>query len=1225
MGCGGSTEQPKSNKTETAEATPKDKKPEKHPGGGKQTVNVKDGGLEGGTHSPAVSGGNGSGVSSVNQCAEEYTVLPGRERVWPGMKMCTASDKLFIAYSHITSKNGLTFACYNIKSRQTYSQQLTDEQITTLKETLGEVDWPAFWKMLNNAFTKGYLALNESVIEVKMRQGKEPKDLLCKIPVEKASNEHEAVYLHFLKPFPRLKGLRLESKDSKGQKENEFIRKEAEMAIVESILEAGDDAEKKYKDVIPELKEKATKAKRAVGKQEGKVAKMKQVLNHLNGVIPSHPLDKMYDTSAPCKREFTEINCDEITWDYDVIEKGLTSGDVAISLLKHYDLINYFNMDEDVIVNYWSCIEDASRNPDFHSSAQSAQTLCCIHHLIKHMREPMNMTNEDVLALILAAGIYNVGHEGVDDAFVKKAQSMLSMLYSDLYANCQNQCTVAFELMNNPHCALLEPLNPDAQREVIETVREVIVIRANVQMATREARLLEFKNLISSNPDWAPKDNQRLVLTHMLQLAKWSAWSQAPHIMNKWVKLLAEEFYKQGEKEIALGITSTSFSGTKWSTDSSKHEYDFASGQVAMINNVTLPLAIALTHFCKDLQHIVDSTNANKKTWEEHGRDTAKAGHALASLGRTYKELDDCVVCARPGPDDGTIWITVASQKKGGYSQRFGDAALGKREAKIEDVIKRFDIGDVKVSWGDGECTLSLGGSLDLSLPLESVTDVQGFMLREIISGTELRQLEKPKIDKKIADLRTKVEAKGNRCTLLENEKKTLEGCIEACNAKVKAGEGSLEKLEEEVRSKGGDPNQKLEIEDALAIKVRNPLKSPLPPGDTKPPSCKDVDNELLKLLKSRYMSDAGGVTEDPLPTEKYNNVILPYFSSDFYTVTQAIDNPKRQLIYDLVNKLDEWDFNVFELQTAMSGGISGEYLREQPHGGSLFISMYALCFKWGVMQKFNINEQTLINWLSIVEAGYHPNPYHNSMHAADVLHVTHYILGKGGCKALVRATDQEVFAALFAAAIHDYNHPGINNAFHVRSQNYLAQLFNDRSVNENIHASSVFELMRMDEFNILKAFEGEDYSQMRDDIVEFVLGTDMGLHSMFVTRFKKRIDETETKMYKLKSDRNLALTMAIKMADISNCGRPKKLYHGWCNVIVDEFFQQGDRERLHGMPVSPFMDRYTTVMSKGQIGFMNYIVMPLFECMGEFLEHMQMATSIVDENKGFWQENEDW
>ena len=240
-----------------------------------------------------------------------------------------------------------------------------------------------------------------------------------------------------------------------------------------------------------------------------------------------------------------------------------------------------------------------------------------------------------------------------------------------------------------------------------------------------------------------------------------------------------------------------------------------------------------------------------------------------------------------------------------------------------------------------------------------------------------------------------------------------------------------------------------------------------------------------------------------------------------------------------------------------MSGGIAGENLRNQPDGGALFVTFYALVYKWQFMQKFNIDETVLLNWLSIVEAGYHPNPYHNSMHAADVLHVTHYILGPGGCKDKVKATDEEIFAALFAAAVHDYNHPGINNAFHVRSQNYLAVLFNDRSVNENIHASSIFELMRMDRFNILNAFTGASYTRMRDDIVEFILGTDMGLHAMILSRFKKRLEQTDGKLHKSKNDKNLAITMAVKMADINNCGRPQKLYHGWCNVIVDEFFQQ--------------------------------------------------------------------
>ena len=68
------------------------------------------------------------------------------------------------------------------------------------------------------------------------------------------------------------------------------------------------------------------------------------------------------------------------------------------------------------------------------------------------------------------------------------------------------------------------------------------------------------------------------------------------------------------------------------------------------------------------------------------------------------------------------------------------------------------------------------------------------------------------------------------------------------------------------------------------------------------------------------------------------------------------------------------------------------------------------------------------------------------------------------------KVSDEDVFCTLFAAAAHDYNHPGINNSFHVKTQNYLAVLWNDRSVNENCHASSVFELMRLDQFNVCSA-----------------------------------------------------------------------------------------------------------------------------------------------------------
>lgn len=46
---------------------------------------------------------------------------------------------------------------------------------------------------------------------------------------------------------------------------------------------------------------------------------------------------------------------------------------------------------------------------------------------------------------------------------------------------------------------------------------------------------------------------------------------------------------------------------------------------------------------------------------------------------------------------------------------------------------------------------------------------------------------------------------------------------------------------------------------------------------------------------------------------------------------------------------------------------------------------------------------------------------------------------------------------------------------------------------------------------------------------------------------------------------------------------------------MLQEFFEQGDRERAQGMPVSPMMDRENTSPPLSQINFIEFIVAPLF------------------------------
>ena len=70
-------------------------------------------------------------------------------------------------------------------------------------------------------------------------------------------------------------------------------------------------------------------------------------------------------------------------------------------------------------------------------------------------------------------------------------------------------------------------------------------------------------------------------------------------------------------------------------------------------------------------------------------------------------------------------------------------------------------------------------------------------------------------------------------------------------------------------------------------------------------------------------------------------------------------------------------------------------------------------------------------------------NSFHTlcRIHAADVVRSLYCILTQGGVLRAVwpEAPDMGLFTALFTAAIHDYEHRGVNNDFLIKSSDDLA------------------------------------------------------------------------------------------------------------------------------------------------------------------------------------------
>lgn len=115
-----------------------------------------------------------------------------------------------------------------------------------------------------------------------------------------------------------------------------------------------------------------------------------------------------------------------------------------------------------------------------------------------------------------------------------------------------------------------------------------------------------------------------------------------------------------------------------------------------------------------------------------------------------------------------------------------------------------------------------------------------------------------------------------------------------------------------------------------------------------------------------------------------------------------------------------------------------------------------------------------MTRYLRLVAAGYRANPYHNAAHAADVTQGMAVLLQMSLSERLTRL---ERLALLLAGAVHDLGHPGVSNQFLVASRDSWALVYNDISVNENMHVSQAFALA--EEAHLFDGFSSAEYTEV--------------------------------------------------------------------------------------------------------------------------------------------------
>uniref|UniRef100_A0A3B3RIJ1 Phosphodiesterase n=1 Tax=Paramormyrops kingsleyae TaxID=1676925 RepID=A0A3B3RIJ1_9TELE len=294
------------------------------------------------------------------------------------------------------------------------------------------------------------------------------------------------------------------------------------------------------------------------------------------------------------------------------------------------------------------------------------------------------------------------------------------------------------------------------------------------------------------------------------------------------------------------------------------------------------------------------------------------------------------------------------------------------------------------------------------------------------------------------------------------------------------------------------------------------------------------------------------------------------------------------------LKNVDLWSFDVFVLNEASTDH-------------ALKFIFYELLTRYDLINRFKIPISALVSFVEALEVGYskHKNPYHNLMHAADVTQTVHYLLLKTGMVHWL--TELEIFAMIFAAAVHDYEHTGTTNNFHIQTRSDTAILYNDRAVLENHHVSAAYRLLQDDdEMNILYNLSKDDWRELRALVVEMVLATDMSCHFQQIKAMKNFLQQPEG------IDKPKALSLLLHTADISHPAKKWELHHRWTTSLLEEFFRQGDKEAELGLPFSPLCDRKSTMVAQSQIGFIDFIVEPTFTVLTDMTE--KIMTPLIDD-----------
>jgi hypothetical protein len=323
---------------------------------------------------------------------------------------------------------------------------------------------------------------------------------------------------------------------------------------------------------------------------------------------------------------------------------------------------------------------------------------------------------------------------------------------------------------------------------------------------------------------------------------------------------------------------------------------------------------------------------------------------------------------------------------------------------------------------------------------------------------------------------------------------------------------------------------------------------------------------------------------------------------------------------YDASKLITEKNFDVFQLKDLIG------YNNVLPFAGRIILE------NLGLIDEEILNIDKLDQFLVSVSNQYKPDTlYHNCLHGTDVTQSCYIFFSHSNAEKIAKTNVLDLLSVFISSLGHDIGHPGLTNTFHINDSTDMAITYNDISVLENFHASTLFKTIRKTETNIFDKLTTNDYKIIRKRMIAEILATDMANHGKVLSLIKSKISVGENgRDFKLNlltgneqtknEEQQCLLDYIIHLADLAHNTRLFQISLKWVELLSEEFWRQGDLEKEKNLPISFLCDRENTNVPQSQKGFISGFILPTFECLYNIFPTLKFTVENANHNLKEWQ-----